>query len=29
VIDLGSQIQSPQCHAQQELHPCHDAVASS
>src|SRR5262245_25768528 len=29
VIDLGSQIQSPQRHAQQELHPCHDAVASA
>src|SRR4029453_15295376 len=29
VIDLGSQIQSPQRHAQQELQPSHDAVASA
>ena len=27
VIDLGGKIQSPQCHAQQEPHSGHDAVA--
>jgi hypothetical protein len=27
VIDLGGQIQSPQCHAKQEPQPGHDAVA--
>src|SRR5712672_1831227 len=27
VIDLGREVQPPQCHAQQELHPGHDTVA--
>jgi hypothetical protein len=27
VIDLGRKIQSPQCHAEQEPQPSHDAVA--
>jgi hypothetical protein len=27
VINLGDEVQPPQCHAEQELHPGHDAVA--
>jgi hypothetical protein len=29
VIDLGGQIQSPQCHAEQEPQPGHDAIADA
>ena len=29
VIDLGGMIEPPQCHAEQEPHPRHDAVAGA